>query len=72
ALRVLAALTVDLGDAEAAPEPGLADEPSPADRGTYYRGGPVDLAALITRWYRAGAVDGFHLTPITPGRDLER
>lgn len=72
ALLVFAALTVDLGDAETAPEPGLADEPPPADRGTYYRGGPVDLAALITRWYRAGAVDGFHLTPITPGRDLER
>ncbi|MGW2595229.1 LLM class flavin-dependent oxidoreductase [Streptomyces sp. NPDC001515] len=71
-LRVLAALTVDLGDAEAPPEPGLASGPPLAGHGTYYRGGPVDLADLITRWHRCGAVDGFHLTPITPGRDLER
>ncbi|MFJ3089893.1 LLM class flavin-dependent oxidoreductase [Streptomyces sp. NPDC086838] len=71
-LRVLAALTVDLGDAETAFEPGLATGPPPADRGTYFRGGPVDLADLITEWHRAGAVDGFHLTPITPARDLER
>ncbi|MFF3177193.1 LLM class flavin-dependent oxidoreductase [Streptomyces sp. NPDC057900] len=71
-LRVLAALTVDLGDAESAPEPGLASGPPLAAHGTYYRGGPVDLADLIGRWHRAGAVDGFHLTPITPGRDLER
>ncbi|MEU1469658.1 LLM class flavin-dependent oxidoreductase [Streptomyces sp. NPDC005761] len=71
-LRVLAALTVDLGDVESAPEPGLASGPPLAGHGTYYRGGPVDLADLITQWYRAGAVDGFHLTPITPGRDLER
>ncbi|NED78623.1 LLM class flavin-dependent oxidoreductase [Streptomyces sp. SID11233] len=71
-LRVLAALTVDLGDAESAPEPGLASGPPLAAHGTYYRGGPVDLADLIARWHRAGAVDGFHLTPITPGRDLER
>ncbi|MFB8089700.1 LLM class flavin-dependent oxidoreductase [Streptomyces sp. NPDC055992] len=72
ALRVLAALTVDLGDAETAFEPGLASGPPPPDRGTYFRGGPVDLADLITEWHRAGAVDGFHLTPITPARDLER
>lgn len=72
ALRVLAALTVDLGDAETASEPGPASGPPPAGRGTYYRGGPVDLADLITQWHRAGAVDGFHLTPITPARDLER
>lgn len=72
ALRVLAALTVDLGDAESAPEPGLESGPPLAAQGTYYRGGPVDLADLITQWHRAGAVDGFHLTPITPGRDLER
>ncbi|MFG3139457.1 LLM class flavin-dependent oxidoreductase [Streptomyces sp. NPDC048211] len=71
-LRVLAALTVDLGDAESAPEPGLASGPPLAGHGTYYRGGPVDLADLITQWHRTGAVDGFHLTPITPGRDLER
>ncbi|WP_406448609.1 LLM class flavin-dependent oxidoreductase [Streptomyces sp. NBC_00876] len=72
AVRVLAALTVDLGDAESPPEPGLESGPPLAAHGTYYRGGPVDLADLITQWHRAGAVDGFHLTPITPERDLER
>lgn len=71
-LRVLAALTVDLGDAESAPEPGLESRPPLAAHGTYFRGGPVDLADLIAQWHRAGAVDGFHLTPITPERDLER
>ncbi|MEU0130944.1 LLM class flavin-dependent oxidoreductase [Streptomyces sp. NPDC006289] len=71
-LRVLVSLTVDLGDAETAPEPGLTSGPRLAGRGTYFRGGPVDLAELITRWHRGGAVDGFHLTPITPERDLER
>lgn len=71
-LRVLVALTVDLGDAETAPEPGWESGPQLAGRGTYFRGGPVDLAELITRWHRAGAVDGFHLTPIAPERDLER
>ncbi|WP_406370733.1 LLM class flavin-dependent oxidoreductase [Streptomyces sp. NBC_01550] len=71
-LRVLVALTVDLGDAETAPEPGLESGPPLAAGGSYYRGGPVDLAELIARWHRAGAVDGFHLTPITPERDLER
>ncbi|MGY3683678.1 LLM class flavin-dependent oxidoreductase [Streptomyces sp. TE33382] len=72
ALRFLAALTVDLGDAETAPEPGLESGPRPAGRDSYFRGGPVDLADLLTRWHRSGAVDGFHLTPITPARDLER
>nr|WSS60994.1 LLM class flavin-dependent oxidoreductase [Streptomyces sp. NBC_01177] len=71
-LRILVALTVDLGDAEKTPEPGLESGPQLAGRGTYFRGGPVDLAELITRWHRGGAVDGFHLTPITPERDLER
>ncbi|WP_326764776.1 LLM class flavin-dependent oxidoreductase [Streptomyces sp. NBC_01591] len=71
-LRVLVALTVDLGDAETAPEPGLESGPLLAADGSHYRGGPVDLADLITRWHRGGAADGFHLTPITPGRDLER
>ncbi|MGW6457294.1 LLM class flavin-dependent oxidoreductase, partial [Streptomyces sp. NPDC055078] len=46
--------------------------PRLAARGTYYRGGPVDLAELIARWHRAGAVDGFQLVPIAPHRDLER
>ncbi|MDX2408238.1 LLM class flavin-dependent oxidoreductase [Streptomyces microflavus] len=72
ALRVLVALTVDLGDVETAPEPGLESGPQLAGRGTYFRGGPVDLADLIAQWHRAGAADGFHLTPITPERDLER
>ncbi|MFB7851318.1 MULTISPECIES: LLM class flavin-dependent oxidoreductase [unclassified Streptomyces] len=72
ALRVLVALTVDLGDIETTPEPGLESGPPLAAGGSYYRGGPVDLAELITRWHRGGAADGFHLTPITPGRDLER
>lgn len=40
--------------------------------GPHYRGGPVDLAELITDWHRSGAVDGFHLTPTEPRRDLER
>ncbi len=72
AVRVLVALTVDLGDAETAPEPGLESGPQLAGHGTYFRGGPVDLAELVTQWYRAGAVDGFHLTPLSPARDLER
>ncbi|MEU1214123.1 LLM class flavin-dependent oxidoreductase [Streptomyces sp. NPDC005791] len=71
-LRVLAALTVDLGDAETTSEPGLGSGPQPGGRGTYFRGGPVDLAEHITRWHRGGAVDGFHLTPVSPERDLER
>ncbi len=71
-LRVLVALTVDLGDAETAPEPGLESGPRLAGGGTYFRGGPVDLADLIAQWHRSGAADGFHLTPITPERDLER
>ncbi|MCU8591023.1 FMNH2-dependent monooxygenase, partial [Streptomyces sp. A13(2022)] len=36
------------------------------------RGGPVDLAELITVWHREGTVDGFHLAPVEPRRDLER
>mgnify|MGYP006170010105 CR=1 FL=1 len=31
-----------------------------------------DLADLIAAWHDAGAVDGFHLTPVEPRRDLER
>ncbi|MFF0449191.1 LLM class flavin-dependent oxidoreductase [Streptomyces sp. NPDC004609] len=74
-LRVLLSLPVDLGEREPAAEPGLAGPyggPRLAARGTYYSGGPVDLAELITRWHRGGAVDGFHLVPIAPHRDLER
>ncbi|MFI6286200.1 LLM class flavin-dependent oxidoreductase [Streptomyces sp. NPDC051018] len=77
-LRVLQSLPVDLGEREQGAEPGLTGPygrdggPRLAARGTYYSGGPVDLAELITRWHRGGAVDGFHLAPIAPQRDLER
>ncbi|PJT48414.1 FMNH2-dependent monooxygenase, partial [Streptomyces albidoflavus] len=37
-----------------------------------YRGGPVDLAELVTVWHDTGAVDGFHFVPADPDRDLER
>lgn len=72
-LRVLASLVVDLGDGEYAAERGHGGGgPRPSDRGPLYRGGPVDLAELIAAWHRAGAVDGFHLVPTAPHRDLER
>ncbi|MFC9649142.1 LLM class flavin-dependent oxidoreductase [Streptomyces sp. NPDC056937] len=73
-LRVLAALTIDLGDGERPGEPGLESAPrtTAGDTGPHYRGGPVDLADLITTWHGTGAVDGFHLTPAEPRRDLER
>ncbi|MFE7134388.1 LLM class flavin-dependent oxidoreductase [Streptomyces sp. NPDC057638] len=70
ALRVLVSLVVDLGESESAPEPGLSERPGP--RAGHFSGGPVDLAELLIRWHRGGAVDGFHLAPIRPGRDLER
>jgi alkanesulfonate monooxygenase SsuD/methylene tetrahydromethanopterin reductase-like flavin-dependent oxidoreductase (luciferase family) len=84
ALKVLASLTVDLGDGEHAAEPawGAAQfervrdlgggVPRPTAHGPFYRGGPVDLAELIAAWHEAGAVDGFHLVPAEPRRDLER
>ncbi|MER5769451.1 LLM class flavin-dependent oxidoreductase [Streptomyces sp. NPDC001985] len=71
-LRVLVSLAVDLGECESAPQPGLAGPSRPAATASYFRGGPVDLAELITRWQRGGAADGFHLAPIAPHRDLER
>jgi alkanesulfonate monooxygenase SsuD/methylene tetrahydromethanopterin reductase-like flavin-dependent oxidoreductase (luciferase family) len=72
-LRVLASLTVDLGDGEHAAEPGHGGGgPRLTAYGPFYRGGPVDLAELIAAWHTAGAVDGFHLTPAEPLRDLER
>ncbi|MFJ2259003.1 LLM class flavin-dependent oxidoreductase [Streptomyces sp. NPDC087844] len=72
-LRVLAALTVDLGDGERAAEPGHGGGgPRQTARGPLYRGGPVDLAELIAAWHETGAADGFHLTPAEPRRDLER
>ncbi|MFD9223223.1 LLM class flavin-dependent oxidoreductase [Streptomyces sp. NPDC060064] len=66
-LRVLVSLVVDLGESE----PGLDSEPRLAG-GPHYSGGPVDLAELITQWHAEAAVDGFHLAPIAPHRDLER
>ncbi|MET9561970.1 MULTISPECIES: LLM class flavin-dependent oxidoreductase [Streptomyces] len=72
-LRVLAALTVDLGDGERAAEPGHGGGgPRQTAQGPLYRGGPVDLAELIAAWHETGATDGFHLTPVEPRRDLER
>ncbi|WP_030678988.1 LLM class flavin-dependent oxidoreductase [Streptomyces cellulosae] len=72
-LCVLASLVVDLGDGEHAAEPGHGGGgPRPTAQGPLYRGGPVDLAELIAGWYTDGTVDGFHLTPAEPRRDLER
>ncbi|MDT0437585.1 MULTISPECIES: LLM class flavin-dependent oxidoreductase [Streptomyces] len=72
-LRVLTSLLVDLGDGERAAERGHGGGgPRQTARGPLYRGGPVDLAELIARWHTAGAVDGFHLVPVEPCRDLER
>ncbi|MFF4212281.1 LLM class flavin-dependent oxidoreductase [Streptomyces sp. NPDC001796] len=86
ALRLLASLVVDLGDGEHVAEPGWGSPlfersrelggggggPRQTAHGPFYRGGPVDLAELIAHWHTAGVVDGFHLTPAEPGRDLER
>jgi alkanesulfonate monooxygenase SsuD/methylene tetrahydromethanopterin reductase-like flavin-dependent oxidoreductase (luciferase family) len=79
ALRVLAALTVRLSGGErSGPGGGAGGRAQVEAPGTreaaapFYRGGPVDLAELITAWHRTGAVDGFHLTPAEPLRDLER
>ncbi|POX47334.1 FMNH2-dependent monooxygenase, partial [Streptomyces sp. Ru71] len=72
-IRVLASLRVDLGDGERAAEPGHGGGgPRPTAQGPLYRGGPVDLAELIAVWHAEGAVDGFHLLPVEPRRDLER
>ncbi|MFF7259993.1 LLM class flavin-dependent oxidoreductase [Streptomyces sp. NPDC008159] len=72
-VRTLAALRVDLGGGEHAAEPGHGGGgPRWSAQGPLYRGGPVDLAELVTAWHRAGVVDGFHFTPVEPRRDLER
>ncbi|MEU2286345.1 LLM class flavin-dependent oxidoreductase [Streptomyces sp. NPDC013178] len=72
-LLVLASLLVDLGDGEHAAQPGHGGGgPRPSAQGPLYRGGPVDLAELITSWHQDGTADGFHLTPVEPRRDLER
>ncbi|QNS07094.1 LLM class flavin-dependent oxidoreductase [Streptomyces xanthii] len=72
ALRVLAALRIDLSAGERAARPGHGGGPLPTEDGPLYRGGPVDLADLIADRHRDGAADGFHLTPLDPRRDLER
>ncbi|MFH9404567.1 LLM class flavin-dependent oxidoreductase [Streptomyces sp. NPDC017638] len=85
ALRVLVSLLVDLGDGEYAAEPGWGAPlfergralgggggPRPTARGPLYRGGPVDLAELVTAWHAEGVTDGFHFVPVEPRRDLER
>lgn len=72
-VKVLVSMRVDLGDGEYAAEPGHGGGgPRPTPRGPLYRGGPVDLADLIGAWYGERAVDGFHLVPAEPRRDLER
>ncbi|GAA2262376.1 putative FMNH2-utilizing oxygenase [Streptomyces ruber] len=71
--RVFAHLVVDLGGGEYAADPGHGGGgPRWTAHGPLYRGGPVDFAELITSWHRAGVVDGFHLVPAEPRRDLER
>ncbi|MER6142707.1 LLM class flavin-dependent oxidoreductase [Streptomyces sparsogenes] len=74
ALTVLAAVAADLSDGEPASElpPPSGALAARADGLPLYHGGPVDLAELIARWHEAGAVDGFHITPVVPRRDLER
>lgn len=72
-LLVLGELHVDLGGGELGAEPGAEAAPTPDGAGSVlFRGGPVDLADLVTRWHRSGAVDGFHVRPVRPLRDLER
>ncbi|WP_141746714.1 LLM class flavin-dependent oxidoreductase, partial [Streptomyces sp. LUP30] len=72
-LRVMVSLLIDLGDGEHAAHPGHGGGgPRQTPRGALYRGGPVDLADLIVSWRQECAVDGFHLTPVEPRRDLER
>ncbi|MFJ2201193.1 LLM class flavin-dependent oxidoreductase [Streptomyces violaceusniger] len=70
---VLASIAVDLADGEGAagnaPPVTLTETPGGPP---LYRGGPVELAELITGWHTADAVDGFHITPVAPRHDLER
>ncbi|WP_329140612.1 LLM class flavin-dependent oxidoreductase [Streptomyces sp. NBC_01476] len=72
-LLVLGELAIDLGGGELGPEPGADSSPAPdGTGGVLFSGGPVDLADLIADWQRSGAVDGFHVRPVEPRRDLER
>jgi alkanesulfonate monooxygenase SsuD/methylene tetrahydromethanopterin reductase-like flavin-dependent oxidoreductase (luciferase family) len=72
-LRVLASLAVDLsgGEHSAARGHGGGGPRRTADCPAY-RGGPVDLAELMSDWHASGAVDGFHLRSTEPHGDLER
>ncbi|QTD97607.1 LLM class flavin-dependent oxidoreductase [Streptomyces cyanogenus] len=73
ALRILVSLLVDLGDGEYAAMQGHGGGgPRPTVQGPLYRGGPVDLAELVSAWHADGVTDGFHLVPVEPRRDLER
>ncbi len=70
---MFADLQVDLGGGELGP--GAGAEAALETDGTgavRFSGGPVDLAELIAEWQRSGAVDGFHVRPVEPRRDLER
>lgn len=72
-LLVLAELSVDLGGGELGPEPGAEIALVPDGLGgMLFSGGPVDLAELVADWHYSGAVDGFHVRPVEPRRDLER
>jgi alkanesulfonate monooxygenase SsuD/methylene tetrahydromethanopterin reductase-like flavin-dependent oxidoreductase (luciferase family) len=72
-LLVLADLSVDLGGGEVGAEPGAEVALLPdGSGGIRFRGGPVDLAELVASWQREAAVDGFHVRPVEPARDLER
>ncbi|MFJ6700502.1 LLM class flavin-dependent oxidoreductase [Streptomyces sp. NPDC091272] len=75
ALRILAALTVDLAGEPLLHGPSYTEtDPVRVGRGgaAEYTGGPVGLAQVLTRWHAADVVDGFHITPLSPERDLER
>ncbi|MFI0981537.1 LLM class flavin-dependent oxidoreductase [Streptomyces sp. NPDC021093] len=74
-LRILAALTVDLAGEPHLDGPPLAETDAVRmrqDGAAGYTGGPVGLAQVLTQWHAADVVDGFHLTPLSPERDLER
>ncbi|HEY5833802.1 LLM class flavin-dependent oxidoreductase [Streptomyces sp.] len=72
-LLVLAELAIDLGGGELGPEPGVCVTPVPdGTGGVLFSGGPVDLAEFVVDWQQSGAVDGFHVRPVEPRRDLER
>jgi alkanesulfonate monooxygenase SsuD/methylene tetrahydromethanopterin reductase-like flavin-dependent oxidoreductase (luciferase family) len=72
-LLVLADLSVDLGGGELGAASGAETALVPDGAGgVLFSGGPVVLADLITEWQRSGAVDGFHVRPVEPRRDLER